>query len=383
MTARPIVASYCATFLKPEMLHIYRQIAGLRTFEPVIFCQKRENAERFPLERVQVIPRGAGRWLRRLVQRQLLDRPVTLGPRETRSLRAAIERVEPAVLHVYFGHIAVQLQPLFDALPTLPRVVSFHGADVLVDLDKPNYRAAALRMLASVDLALARSQSLIDALVALGCPPEKLRLHRTGIPLADFPFQPRTPPPNGEWRLLQACRLIEKKGLPTTLRAFAKFAARHPRARLTLAGEGHLEQPLRALAAELGVADRVHFPGFLTQPDLRRAYYDAHLFVHPSELGADGNQEGVPNSLLEAMAAGLPVFATRHGGIPEAVEHEVSGWLGPEGDADALAAALLKAAADWPAWGRAASEAVAEKFEQSAQVAKLESLYREAIKLRR
>ena len=104
-----------------------------------------------------------------------------------------------------------------------------------------------------------------------------------------------------------------------------------------------LEQ-LRALASELGVGGRVRFTGFLSQAELRKLYEGSHLFLHPSELGADGNQEGVPNSMLEAMATGLPVLATRHGGIPEAVE--TGGILVAEGDDEALAGAMRELASN-------------------------------------
>lgn len=363
------------------MLHIYRQLTGLQRFRPVVFTQKRENAGCFPFPDVAVIPRGRGRWWRRFWQRQVLCQPVTLSKGETSRLSKAIAASGAEVLHVYFGHIAVQLLPLLERRAR-PAVVSFHGADVLVDLHRPRYRARALQMLAQVDLVLARSESLLSALRELGCPPEKLRLHRTGVPLGEFGFRPRAAPEGGNWRLLQACRLIEKKGLAVSLRAFREFSEDWPRARLTIAGEGPLEGSLRELARELGVADRVDFTGFLTQEALRAKLYESHLFVHPSELGADGNQEGVPNSLLEAMATGLPVFATRHGGIAEAVEHGVSGWLGREGDAVGLAEALIEATAD-PArlagWGAAGSVRVAENFERTAQAARLEEIYREAI----
>ena len=73
---------------------------------------------------------------------------------------------------------------------------------------------------------------------------------------------------------------------------------------------------------------------------MREVYYASHIFLHPSETGSDGNQEGIPNSMLEAMATGLPVFATKHGGIPEAIENGVSGILVPERDHEALVATL-------------------------------------------
>jgi glycosyltransferase involved in cell wall biosynthesis len=83
------------------------------------------------------------------------------------------------------------------------------------------------------------------------------------------------------------------------------------------------------LAAGLGIFKDVHFIGFLSQPKLMELYASSHLFLHPSEMPPDENQEGVPNSILEAMATGLPVVATQHGGITEAVEHGRTGGLCP------------------------------------------------------
>ena len=88
------------------------------------------------------------------------------------------------------------------------------------------------------------------------------------------------------------------------------------------------------------------WPGFVAPAKLREIYYASHIFLHPSETGSDGNQEGIPNSMLEAMATGLPVLATNHGGIPEAIENGVSGILVPERDYEALSQALLNAVQD-------------------------------------
>ena len=365
------------------MLHIYRPLAAFGRFRPVVFTRKRENADAFPFEDVVTVPAGQWRWLRRMIYRQALKQPILLSRSEARHLRARIEERKCVLLHIFFGNTAIQLLPLLrEASRRWPAVVSFHGADVLGELGRPAFRQALLEMLGRVDLVLARSQSLIDALVQVGCPPEKIRLNRTGIPLDRFPFRERIWPADGKWQVLQACRLIDKKGLPTSLRAFAAFAKTHPQARLTIAGDGPLREPLARLAAELGIAGQVEFTGFLSQDDLRARLDAAHFFLHPSEQGSDGNQEGVPNSVLEAMATGLPVFATIHGGLPEAVEHGVSGWLVAEGDHAALGRAMLDLTADparLGAMGAAASKSVAENFELHAQVKKLEGYYQEAI----
>jgi glycosyltransferase involved in cell wall biosynthesis len=289
--------------------------------------------------------------------------------------------VKAQLLHIYFGHIAVHLLPLIQAW-SKPSVVSFHGADVMVDLDKPAYRAATQQMLEAVRLVLVRSESLGRALINIGCPAGKIRLQHTGIPVDDIPFREREWPEKGAWKFVQACRLIEKKGLRVSLRAFAQFAAQHPAATFTIAGEGPLRSELGRSAAELGVADKVFFPGFISQNQLRELFYQSHIFLHPSEVGGDGNQEGVPNSMLEAMASGLPVFATEHGGIPEAIESGRSGILVKERDDTALALILFERTANpegLAAIARNGAEVVRKYFEQTGQTRQLEDYYLEAI----
>ena len=162
---------------------------------------------------------------------------------------------------------------------------------------------------------MVRSRSLRDAVIRIGCPENKIRIQRAGIPVAETPFVARTWPGDGQWRLVQAGRLIEKKGFATSLRAFAEFAARYPKATFAIAGDGPLQRSLEAQARELGIGEKVFFRGFLPQNELRELFYSSQIFLHPSETGADGNQEGIPNSMLEAMVSGLPVLPLRMAGF--------------------------------------------------------------------
>ncbi|HMJ05758.1 MAG TPA: colanic acid biosynthesis glycosyltransferase WcaL, partial [Chthoniobacterales bacterium] len=163
----PVVASYCATFLKPEMLHIYRQITALERVRPIVLARKREETERFPFHDVILVAKPPTHFLRRIWYRQLRDTPWQISRGEVRQLQAVLEAARARLLHIYFGHIAVHLLPLIRAWDK-PSVVSFHGADVLVDLEKPAYRKATQEMLAAVRLVLVRSQSLADALIEIG-----------------------------------------------------------------------------------------------------------------------------------------------------------------------------------------------------------------------
>jgi glycosyltransferase involved in cell wall biosynthesis len=240
-------------------------------------------------------------------------------------------------------------------------------------------------MLAAVKLVLVRSESLRRALMELGCDETKIALQRTGIPLEEFPFRERSFPSRSrgsEWRLVQAGRLIEKKGLPVTLNAFAVFLDRYPNATLTIAGEGPLLDELQKLTRELNIEERVSFTGFVSQEQLRKIYYRSHIFLHPSQIGRDGNQEGVPNSMLEAIASGLPVFATEHGGIPEAIQNGVSGILVPEHDYEALSRALLNATQDLiflSRIARSAAEVVRKNFDLCTQAQRLDDIYLQII----
>jgi colanic acid/amylovoran biosynthesis glycosyltransferase len=376
----PVVAFYCATFLKPEMLHIYRQITGLRRVQPFVIAQKRENPVQFPFDKIEVVPKSRVHFLRRFWCRQVRERPWQISHAELDKLLRVLTENDAQALHIFFGHIAAHLLPLVRAWPR-PSVVSFHGADAWVDMEKPAYRKQTKEVFDAVDRVFVRSESLRRTVADLGCAENKIDIVRTGIPLQEFPFRDRNFPTNGEWRFVQACRLIEKKGLATTLHAFTHFLTQYPDAKLTIAGEGPMLGELQELTRKLRIDNRVALPGFVSEEKLRGIFYASHIFLHPSETGRDGNQEGIPNSMLEAMASGLPVFATNHGGIPEAIENRVSGILVPESDYAALAVALLAAVQDRHILSCLAcngANTVRQKFDQQKQADRLEEIYLQA-----
>ena len=378
-----IVASYCTTFLKPEMLHIYRQVTALRSYRTFIMTKARQNSDRFPADDVEIIPPPKTNPLRHGWLKFVKGRPPIVYRGEYQMLSSLLQRRGADLMHIYFGHTGVHLLPFIERWDK-PCVVSFHGADVAMKKDIRDYDVKLQNLFRSVPLVFARCNSLADRLVELGCPRERLRITRTGLPLDEFPYVRREAPGDGRWKLMQACRLIPKKGVATTLCAFAIFQKEFPKAELFIAGKGPLQPHLEELAAELGISAKVRFCGFLSQPDLRELYASSHLFIHPSETPPDRNQEGIPNSVLEAMATGLPVLGTRHGGIPEAVEHGRAGLLVEERDFEALSNAMKEMARSGNAFremGLLGSERVVAEFEIGAQVRQLERYYDEAVGL--
>ncbi len=380
---RRVIASYCSSFLKPEMLHIYRQLKALRCVDTFVVTKEVQNAERFPFSDIEVIPKRRTNLLMHGWLKFVERRPPIVYRGEYQTLNSLLERHGADLMHIYFGHTGVHLLPFIQEWDK-PCVVSFHGADVAHKQDIKDYPAKLRRLFNAVPLVFARSESLAERLMHLGCPPEKLRINRTGIPLNEFPFVDRQLPPDGKWRVVQACRLIPKKGVATSLRAFAIFKKDNPEAEFFIAGKGPLQPELEMLAAGLGIFKDVHFVGFLSQPKLLDLYASSHLFLHPSETSPNQDQEGVPNSILEAMATGLPVAGTQHGGIPEAVDHGRTGLLVPEEDHVALANAMqeiTQVPGLLTEMGLRARAAVMDRFEQDSQIDQLESFYEEAISM--
>jgi colanic acid/amylovoran biosynthesis glycosyltransferase len=281
------------------------------------------------------------------------------------------------MLHIYFGNNGLFWLPVL-RVTRIPVIVSFHGADVRVGLGSKYSVGLLNELFSKSNLLLARSQSLANSLIEAGCPAEKIEIQRTGIPLDEYPFTERQLPEEGRWKLLQACRLVEKKGLESTIAAFAQFRNRWPNSILTIAGDGPLRESIGRLVHANGLTQSVRFTGFLRSEELRKLYFESHFFLHPSETASDGNREGVPNSLLEAMATGLAAVATYHGGIPEAVENEKSGMLVPESDPQAIAAALLRLSEE-PRLAQCialnGSTVVRTNFNLERQIDRLEEIY--------
>jgi colanic acid/amylovoran biosynthesis glycosyltransferase len=379
--SKPVVASYCTTFLKPEMRHIYRQVSGLKRWDTWIMTRERIEEARYPFADIEVLPRARKNFIKRFWLKYVKRMASVYYRGELQVVMKVMERKPADLMHVYFGHTGVHLLPFIKGW-NKPVVVSFHGMDIQPRPQQPGYDDMMRELLQTVPLVLARSESLFDALEKWGCPREKMRLNRTGIPLDAFPLVKRTMPEDGRWQFVQACRLIAKKGLKSAMQAFAMFHGFQPNSRFVIAGDGPMKETLLELARELGVAQAVELRGFLDQAALAKLYAESHVFVHPSEMTSDQNQEGVPNSMLEAMATGLPVLATRHGGIPEAVTDGASGLLCGERDPQALMEAMFRFTEhpeNMLTMGEEAARSVREEFSQQRAIERLESFYDEAI----
>jgi glycosyltransferase involved in cell wall biosynthesis len=166
-------------------------------------------------------------------------------------------------------------------------------------------------------------------------------LHRVYNGLDLRRFAPVTGPRDPD-RIVAVGRLIEKKGFGDLIEACARLSAEGRDVRCDIVGEGELEPQLRAQIAEHDLGDRVRLLGPLTQEEVRALVGGAAILAAPCVIGADGNRDGLPTVLLEAMALGTPVVATDVTGIPELVRHERTGLIAPQHDPAALAHQLTR-----------------------------------------
>jgi colanic acid/amylovoran biosynthesis glycosyltransferase len=215
------------------------------------------------------------------------------------------------------------------------------------------------------DLFLPISDFWKARLISLGCPPEKIRVHHMGIDLGKFRFKPRTVCPGQPVRLVTIARFVEKKGLYYSICAVAKVLSDHPNVEYTIVGDGPLRQDLLNLIQELGVGEKVRLCGWKDAQSILEILAETHILLLHSVVSKNGDMEGIPVSIMEAMAMGIPVISTRHSGIAELVQDGQSGFLVVEKDIDDTAAKInrmIETQETWPEMGAVGRRIVETDF---------------------
>ncbi len=273
------------------------------------------------------------------------------------------------------------------AAPRLPLVVSLHGSDVFVSERVAPARTAARAVFTRAGFVTACSADLARRAVSLGAPNDRLEVVPYGVDTARFkPDLAARASHRSELGLAHdapllftAGRLVRKKGFEYLIDALSQLPANTT---LAIAGTGDLAEELRTRARDTGVADRVRLLGNVTQDAVGSWFAAADVAVIPSVRDDSGNVDGLPNTVLEALATGTPVVATPAGGIGAVITDGTTGLLVPERDAGALASAagaLLRDRARAAALGHAARELVDARFGWAAAAARFEASYERAL----
>jgi phosphatidyl-myo-inositol dimannoside synthase len=271
--------------------------------------------------------------------------------------------------------------------PKVPRVLTVHGGDVsgLRGGVLDRFSAFALRR---VDHVTVNSSATEDAVRDIAGDQATISRVSMGV---DFSRAPRLKLVReirdryrrGSGPLLGFVgRVIEEKGVEDIVEATALLSADRSDVSAFIAGAGQHTDRVRARAAELGVSERIHLPGWIDSADVPSWLAAADVVVAPSRIGPDGWTEAQGLSIIEAMAVGRPVVATNTGGIPDTITDGKTGLLVPPEDPNALAAAIAKlvASPDWAAGlARGGAESVRAHFDRSETAHGFDALYRDLL----
>lgn len=271
-----------------------------------------------------------------------------------------------------------------------PLVISLHGSDVyLAERSAMLARAARVAIRAAAAIVPC-SDDLERRVIALGAPPEKVHVIPYGADPAIFS---RVDPAarariraelgiGGKRMALFVGNLVPKKGITHLIAACPAIAAAHPEATVVIVGGGPLLEELKAQAAAARLKDGfLRFVGEKEWGEIPGWYAAADIALVPSVIDASGNVDGLPNVILESMAAGLPVIASRVAGIAMAVRHEETGLLVPPGDSSALAIAITRALSqpsEAKAWGDKGRQVLESELTWDRIAARYEAVFERA-----
>jgi colanic acid/amylovoran biosynthesis glycosyltransferase len=290
-----------------------------------------------------------------------------------------------SLLHAHFGPDGVSVMPLARRL-RIPLIVTFHGGDCTVarhylwlsgKLYNYHFLLREERLKKEAALFLAASDFLRRRLLDKGYPERKVRTHYIGVDTEKFKPAERV---SDEPYILCVGRHAAVKGIDVLLRAFSGLVKKHRELSLLQVGGGPLTGTLQTLAHTLGIAARVRFLGAQPHDTIVELMRGARVFALPSQETENGESEGLGIVFNEASACGVPIVATRHGGIPEAVRDGETGFLVPERDDAALAEKLDMLLSDTALarrMGRRGREYVCEAFDLRKQTRLLEGIYDE------
>ncbi|MEC5183002.1 colanic acid/amylovoran biosynthesis glycosyltransferase [Cryobacterium sp. MP_3.1] len=356
---------------KPSEPFITDQTLYFAKYQPV-FVARALSGSALPMEARAVDMAGMSAWKR-------YSYPVLVNPTP---LVEILRREEADVVHAHFGPEGVYSRTAARRLG-LPHIVSLYGYDMTVTSKallvtrRASFVHYALRrrqLLRGESTFICVSEYIRNRAVEFGLDPSRSVVIPVGVDTVAFA---QTPVP-AEPHVVHVARLVEKKGTRDLIQAFKTVSQKIAGARLIIVGDGPLRSELVALVERLGLSRSVDFRGTLARAESIDEIRKGAVFCLPSVTAANGDQEGLPQVILEAGALGRPVVATFHSGIPEGVVEGLSALLVPEGAPKDLASALISVLSDSGAgqrMGDAGRKFVVENYDLRSQTAKLEAVY--------
>src|SRR5215475_1401155 len=370
---------------EPWLYNLLRYLPESAVHSDVV-CERTENLEQFRVPRLYALNdlRHWPFWDQRFLARFRRRPP-------TRFLRALGRRFGTELVHSHFGHIGWCDLPAVRQIAAR-HVVTFYGFEIgQLPKREPVWFERYAEMFSTVDLITCEGPCMAQSVIDLGCPKDKVRVHRLGIETEKIQYRSRRWKVGTPLRVLIAASFVEKKGIPSALRALAKIKD-DVSLEVTIIGdarpnrESRLEKQRIIEAISGGLENRVQFLGFQPHQRMLDDAYRNHIFLSPSRTASDGDTEGgLPVGIIEMLATGIPVVSTTHCDIPTAIKHGRTGFLAEEGDVNGIADCLRTLIAypdQWEMLTDAARKHVDREFNAALQGVKLANLYAEVMSRR-
>jgi glycosyltransferase involved in cell wall biosynthesis len=361
-------------FNKPSETFIRAHARGIAPGNTLLIAERRETKR--PIDAPLILfskrmPIYSGRSQGALQILAGVLSPAWLFQSRNQYLAGLLRRSGVTTMMVEYGSCAVHLVEAAN-MADCRFFVHFHGVDASKALRDPATVDRYQKMFATADGIIAPSKFIAQNLKGVGCPAEKLHVVPCGVDITKI----TAGQPSGQ-NLLSVGRFTQKKAPLTTIAAFAIVKKTWNDATLTMLGDGPLLDDAKAQVKALDLEDSVVLPGMVTAAEVHAAMQKSCAFLQHSVTADNGDIEGLPVAILEAMAAELPVVSTLHSGIPEAVSDGETGFLVNEGDVDAMAANVMTLLADPDlarSFGRAGRAKVENEFTIDATIARLQGI---------
>jgi colanic acid/amylovoran biosynthesis glycosyltransferase len=276
----------------------------------------------------------------------------------------------------YLGKKMITDKRLSQWLTKRKLVVCFRGSDLTAYLKQSP--GMYKELFKKADLFLPVCDYFRKKLIALGCKESKIVVHHSAIDCSRFFFATRRKPEHNKINFVSVSRLVKKKGIDDALYAFAEIVRSYPRVHYSIIGDGSERNYLELLIHQLNLQDHVTLHGWKTHDEIIPLLDQSHIFMLPSRKASDGNEEGIPNALKEAMAMGLISIGTWHAGTPELIDDGISGFLVEEKNISQLTDTMryiIEHPQEWESIGYAGRKKVEKEFETEQATLQLEKLF--------
>lgn len=383
-----IVAHISDSYFNYSENWIHTQVSNLSEWTPLVLTNKAKNLEGLDWipeiyerdENIPIVLKFIDKLIDKLTKFQLL-------------FFWKAKRKKIKLIQAHFGPIGYKSLRLSNLLH-IPIITRFYGFDLsmLPNID-PKWRNRYLKLFRNGNLFIVEGQYMGKQLEMLGCPSQKIAIHHLGININDYPLRKfgKQNVNNDVLKILMIGRFVEKKGFIYGLKAFKIFKDKGNKGVLTIVGDSDdtlegkkVKEEIKNFVDQNNLIDDVIFRGVMPLNLLKMEYYKHEVLVAPSVMGYKGDNEGgLPVSVIEAAATGMPIIGTRHCDIPEVIKQNITGFLVEEKDFELLSEYLIKFYKNKElinSFGINAHDLIIKEYDATKQGKKLEEIYNSVVK---